>query len=121
MNPKVRDAEAEVQRRREALMATAREIQQRIQPKTLARDAWETAKVKGADLAEDAVDAVKARPVAAGGIVAAIAMFLAREPIKDAVVSAYDAMTAKKDKPATPRRKPAPRKPRKTVKTETTP
>ena len=30
--------------------------------------------MKGADIAEDAVDAVKRRPVATGGIIAAIAM-----------------------------------------------
>jgi hypothetical protein len=46
-------------------------------------DAWEAAKSKGADLAEDAVDAVRARPFAATGIVAAITMFLAREPLMD--------------------------------------
>ena len=32
---------------------------------------------------EDAVDAVRRRPLAAGGVVAAIALFLAREPLKD--------------------------------------
>ena len=67
------------------------------QPKTLAADAWEKAKNKGADLAEDAVDAVKARPVAVGGVVAALAMFLAREPIKDAAVKIYDAMTSRRE------------------------
>ena len=35
---------------------------------------------KGADIAEDAVDAVKARPVAVGGVAAALGLFLAREP-----------------------------------------
>ena len=49
----------------------------------LARDAWQGAKEKGADLAEDAVDAVRARPLAATGVVAAITMFLAREPLMD--------------------------------------
>ena len=39
------------------------------------------AKDKGADLAENAVDAVRARPLASTGVVAAIAMFLAREPL----------------------------------------
>ena len=53
------------------------------QPADLASDAWEGAKDKGADLAEDAVDAVRKRPVVAGGVVAALALFLAREPIMD--------------------------------------
>ena len=101
--PKVSAARIEVARTRAALIDTARELQSRLQPKTLANEAWEKAKVKGADLAEDAVDAVKKRPVAAGGVVAALTMFLAREPIKDAVSSLYDAMTSKKEpKPKAP-------------------
>lgn len=114
MNPRIISAQAEVAEAREALIETARELQGRLQPKTLAREAWESAKMKGADLAEDAVDAVKRRPVATGGIIAALAMFLAREPIKDGVRNIYDAMTSD-DEPApaapkTPARKPAARK-----------
>ena len=113
MSKRIVDARAEVERSREALIDTARELQQRLQPKTLAREAWESAKVKGADMAEDAVDAVKRRPVATGGIIAAIAMFLAREPIKDGVGRLYDAMTSDDDKPPrkSPPRKPAAKKP----------
>ena len=44
---------------------------------------WQGARDKGADLAEDAVDAVRARPVAADGVVAAITLFLARDPLMD--------------------------------------
>ena len=128
--PKVSAARIEVARTRAALIDTARELQVRLQPKTLASEAWEKAKNKGADLAEDAVDAVKSRPVAVGGVVAALTMFLAREPIKDAAVKLYDAMTSSdepkpkapalkgKTKPRTaarPARKPAAR----TRKTET--
>jgi hypothetical protein len=64
-------------------MDTAHELQDRLSPKVLARDAWQGAKEKGADLAEDAVDAVKARPLTATGVVAALTMFLAREPLID--------------------------------------
>ena len=90
-------ARIEVERRRGDLLDTVHLLQARLAPRTLAADAWEQAKNKGADLAEEAVDAVKARPVAFGGVAAAIAMFLAREPIKDAAVKIYDAMTAKPD------------------------
>jgi hypothetical protein len=108
--PKVAAARIEVERAKAMLIETARELQARLQPKVLANEAWEKAKVKGADLAEDAVDAVKKRPVAAGGLVAALTMFLAREPIKDAAVNLYDVMTSKKEpkpkaaalKPTTP-------------------
>ena len=81
--PEILAARLEVERTRARVMAAAHELQERLKPGTLARDAWEGAKVKGADLAEDAVDAVKARPYAATGVVAAIAMFLAREPLID--------------------------------------
>lgn len=74
-------ARIEVERTRARLMSSAHELQDRLSPKTLARGAWEGAKDKGADLAEDAVDAVRARPLAAGGAVAALTMFLAREPL----------------------------------------
>ena len=77
-------ARAEAEQAQARLVATLQELQQRIMPRTLARDAWEGAKAKGADMAEDAVDAVRRRPVAAGGIVAALALFLAREPLMDA-------------------------------------
>lgn len=110
-------AEGEVDRAREQVVATARELAQMLAPKTIARNVWEGAKVKGADLAEDAVDAVKRRPVAATGLIAAVTMFLAREPIKNGIVSLYDAMTSDEEEKAAPPtpRKPAVRRRRKTV------
>jgi hypothetical protein len=88
--PDITAARADVDRRRARLMATAHQLQDRLSPKSLARNTWEGAKEKGADLAEDAVDAVRARPVAAGGVVAAIAMFLAREPLMDLAARLFD-------------------------------
>ena len=81
--PQVAAARAEAAQAQSRVVARLQELQQRIAPKTLARDAWEGAKSKGADLAEDAVDAVRSRPVAATGIVAALALFIAREPLMD--------------------------------------
>jgi ElaB/YqjD/DUF883 family membrane-anchored ribosome-binding protein len=74
-------ARAEVNRSRSRLLATAHELQDRLSPRTLARNTWEGAKEKGADIAENTVDAVKSRPLAATGVVAALTMFLAREPL----------------------------------------
>ncbi len=82
--PGIAAARIEAERSRARLMDTARELQERLSPGTLAQNAWEGAKSKGADLAEDAVDAVRRRPAIAGGVVAAIALFLAREPLIDA-------------------------------------
>lgn len=63
------------------LLGAIKHMQQKFEPSHLARDAWEAAKSKGADVAEDAVDAVAKRPVATTGVVAAIALFLARGPL----------------------------------------
>jgi Protein of unknown function (DUF3618) len=79
----VETARIEVERQRARVMATAHELQERLSPKVLARDAWQGAKEKGADLAEDAVDAVRARPVTAGAVVTGVVAFLARESLKD--------------------------------------
>ena len=91
--PKIAAAKIEVARTRAAMLETTRELQARLQPKSLAGEVWEKAKDKGADLAEGAVDAVAKRPLAVGGLLAALAMFLAREPLKQATVKFYDAMT----------------------------
>ena len=79
--PAITAAKAEVDRSRARLMSTAHELQDRLSPKTLARNTWQGAKEKGADFAETTVDAVRARPLAATGVVAGIAMFIAREPL----------------------------------------
>jgi len=81
--PEIAAMRIEAERRRARLMGTAHELQDRLSPRALTRNAWEGAKSKGADLAEDAVDAVRARPLAAGGVVAALTLFLAREPLWD--------------------------------------
>jgi ElaB/YqjD/DUF883 family membrane-anchored ribosome-binding protein len=100
MDAKVEAARIEVERSRAQLLDTAKLLQQRLQPGKLTRDAWESAKEKGADIAEDAVDAVRSRPYAAGGVVAAIALFIAREPVKELFGKLTDAMTSKaKPKP----------------------
>ncbi|HXG81810.1 MAG TPA: hypothetical protein VNJ05_08420 [Sphingomicrobium sp.] len=91
--PKVAAARIEVERAKGALLDTARELIDRFKPHNIVDDLWESAKNKGADLAEDAVDAVAKRPLAVGGAVTALAMFIAREPLKAATVKFYDAMT----------------------------
>jgi hypothetical protein len=63
------------------LLGAFKDMQKRFEPSHLARDAWKAAKSKGADVAEDAVDAIAKRPVATTGVVAAIALFLARGPL----------------------------------------
>ena len=81
--PQVAAARIEAERARARMMASAHQLQERISPRVLARDAWEGAKMKGADLVEDGVDAVKRHPGAVGGVAAAAMLFLLRQPLMD--------------------------------------
>lgn len=80
---KVLAARADAEQAQARFINTLQELQLRVAPRTLVREAWDGARSKGADIAEDAVDAVRKRPVAASGVVAAVALFLAREPLID--------------------------------------
>jgi ElaB/YqjD/DUF883 family membrane-anchored ribosome-binding protein len=94
--PEVAAARIEVERSRSSMIATAQRLQDRLSPKTLTRGAIDGVKHKSADLVEDAVDAVRSRPYAAGSVVAAIALFLAREPLMDLAGKLVDSVSAKK-------------------------
>ena len=94
--PEIIAARAEAERRRRRLVASAEQLQERLSPKRLTRDAWQGAKDKGADLAENAVDAVRSRPLAAGSVVAALTLFLAREPLMDAATRLAQTFTSKR-------------------------
>ena len=103
-------AEFAAEAARERFLDSFHALVRHLEPKRLAKGLWEDAKVKGADLAEEAVDAVKARPVATTGVVAALALFLAREPILDLagkLISSKDGDKLKPPKPPKPK-KPAP-------------
>jgi hypothetical protein len=71
----------------EALMAkkrltsTAGALQYRLKPGTLANHAWEGVRDKSSVMADDALQAVKERPRAASGVLAAIVIFLVRHPL----------------------------------------
>jgi hypothetical protein len=78
-------ARAEAEAARARLMATVGALQHRLNPSTLAGNAWDGVKEKTGEAAEGAVEAVRARPVAVSGALAAFALFLARKPIRSAV------------------------------------
>ena len=101
----VAEARRRVEQARTKMWATFDELvdygqalQRKLEPSHLARDAWDAAKNKSVDLAEDAVDAVRKRPVAATGAVAALALFIAREPLMD-LAGKLMSGTKKKKKP----------------------
>ena len=70
---------------RRRLDSTLVAVQQRMRPASLAGEAWDGVKDKSADLADGALSAVRKRPAAVSVAIGALALFLAREPIKRAV------------------------------------
>ena len=99
-------AELAAEAAREQLLDSFDALLRNLEPKRLAKGLWEDAKDKGADLAEEAVDAVKARPIATTGVVAALALFLAREPIIDLAGKLIS-----KERAKSPSKPPKPKKP----------
>jgi len=83
--PELIAAKSQAEAARARLMATVAELQDRLSPSTIAGNAWDGVKEKTSDVAEGAVEAVKARPVVVSAGLAAFALFLARSPIRSAV------------------------------------
>ena len=79
------------QAKRNAILAKARldgtlvAVQQRVRPGNLATEAWDGVREKSSDLADGALQAVKKRPAAVSVALGALALFLARDPLKRAV------------------------------------
>lgn len=76
--------------KRQAMLAKARldsrmvAVQQRLRPGNLANEAWDGVKDKSEALTETALAEVKKRPVAVSLAAGALALFLARRPLKRA-------------------------------------
>jgi hypothetical protein len=102
--PEITAARFEADRARARLMDSAQQLQARLSPGNLASNAWQGAKEKGADLAENAVDAVRNRPIAVTSVVAAITLFLAREPLMDLAGKLTDKVKKKEPKKVVRRR-----------------
>lgn len=80
-DPKLLRAKGEAVLAKDRLMATVHEVQERLAPKTIARNAWEGVRDKGEAVAEQTVDLARrkpALPIAAGG---AIVAFAVRRPV----------------------------------------
>lgn len=78
-------AKQQAERARRRLASTAAELQQRLKPGTIASNAWAGVKDRSGEIADDAVEAVKARPVPVAAALTMFTLFLARAPIKSAV------------------------------------
>ena len=83
--PDVEQAKRDTVAARRRLDSTLGALQHRLQPANLAGEAWDGVKDKSADLAEGAIAAVRKRPAAVSMALGAVALFLAREPIRRAV------------------------------------
>ncbi|HEY0113737.1 MAG TPA: DUF3618 domain-containing protein [Allosphingosinicella sp.] len=81
----LRQSKQEAERARRRLIVTAGELQERLKPGTIASNAWSGVKDRSGEFADDAVEAVKARPVAVSAALTAFTLFLARGPIKSAL------------------------------------
>lgn len=81
----IQRAKIEVELAKKRLHATSTTLQQRLTPGSLANQAWSGVRDKSSELTDDALQAVKDRPMTAAGIFAAFVVFLAREPLWHAV------------------------------------
>lgn len=77
-------ARIEAEAARTRFVSTMSALQERLRPGALANQAWSGVREKSGEIADDALQAVKDRPVAASGVVAAFFLYLAREPIMSA-------------------------------------
>ncbi|MDQ8757742.1 DUF3618 domain-containing protein [Sphingosinicella sp. LHD-64] len=80
----IEDAKRAAERARRRFDVTLASAQARLHPNALAEEAWDGVKGKGAEIADTAVEAVKSRPVAVTATLGAVALFLARGPLKRA-------------------------------------
>lgn len=78
-------AKYDAEQARTRLVSTAVELQRRIRPATLMGNAWDGVRDRSGELAGDAIQALKDRPVKASGVAAAVAVFLARRTLWSAV------------------------------------
>ena len=77
----IEQAQREVERAKQRLASTMGALQYRLKPGNLMSDAWEGVREKSGEVADGALQAVKERPAAASGILAALVIFLARDPL----------------------------------------
>src|SRR3546814_5192640 len=78
---RIEQAKREVEQARRQLASTTGALQYRLKPGNLVSSAWEGVREKSGEMANGALRTVKDRPVATSGVLAALVIFLAREPL----------------------------------------
>ena len=81
-DPSVAVAEQHAATARHRLAATLVEIQARLNPKALAREAAQELREAGEELAREGLATMKRHPLTVAGVVTAIGLFLARRPMR---------------------------------------
>ena len=83
MKPEARLSQAryDAEQAKKRLASTIGGLQYRLKPGRLASNAWDGVRDKSGELADGAMQVVKERPRAAGGVLAGLLVFLAREPL----------------------------------------
>ena len=108
--PSLTVAEQRSARARKRLAGTLVEIQARLNPKALAREAVQELREAGEELARDGIEAIKRHPLTMAGVRTAIGMFVARRPLRALIAETADE-TAPPPQRLTPKpRTPKPRK-----------
>jgi len=83
------EASMEVEQAKKRLGSTMGALQYRLKPATLMTNAWDGVREKGGEVADDALTAVKGRPLTVSGIIAAIVIFLARDPLRRLIAGLF--------------------------------
>ncbi|MFS0736260.1 DUF3618 domain-containing protein [Sphingomonas sp. 1P06PA] len=100
---KLRAAQVEAATARAGMAEALAALQTRLDPRNIARSAIETVRERGEEFADDAVDLVRRRPVAAGAAAAAAVALVVQKPLRRGFAAMIDRLTRKTPEPlATP-------------------
>jgi len=107
--PSLAIAEQRSDAARRRLAATLVEIQGRLNPRALAREAAQELRETGEELAREGLDAVKRHPLTVAGVLTAVGLFLARRPLRTLITRLPDETPRPETQRAPPRLTPKPR------------
>lgn len=107
--PSLAVAEERSDRARQRLAGTLVEIQARLKPKALVREAMQELREAGQELAHEALESAKRHPLTVAGVVTAIGLFLARRPARALIARLPEETPPRATPPKPPRLTPKPR------------
>jgi hypothetical protein len=105
IDPELQTAEAQSKDARRQLAATLVELQARLNPRALAKEAAQELKETGEQFARDSLEKLKDRPLTVAGAAVAMGAFLARKPLKKLLGGQEETPTPPTSLTATPRRR----------------